>query len=289
MAGMPTVLMCADPLNPRRVDPHFAREAAAVRALGGAVARIDHDALRAGDAEGAVRFVPAGSARCRYRGWMVTPGEYAVLDRALRGRGVRLLTSPGRFRAAHELPGWYAAFTPVTAVSVWLPCAADAPPAARELSELAAGLPPGPGVVKDYVKSRKHEWDQACFVPDLTDPVRLSAVVARMVALQGPALTGGVVLRAFERLRGPEVRVWWADGAPVLAGPHPDAPDAPVPCPDLTRVAECVRALGCRFVTTDVALRADGVWRVVEVGDGQVSDLPSGTDPSALHAALTFG
>jgi hypothetical protein len=27
------------------------------------------------------------------------------------------------------------------------------------------------------------------------------------------------------------------------------------------------------LITTDMALRSDGVWRVVEVGDGQVSDI----------------
>ena len=44
---------------------------------------------------------------------------------------------------------------------------------------------------------------------------------------------------------------------------------------------------GCRFVTTDLALRADGGgWMVVEVGDGQVSDLPRGTEVSALFASL---
>lgn len=33
---------------------------------------------------------------------------------------------------------------------------------------------------------------------------------------------------------------------------------------------------------TDLAQHTDGTWRVAEVGDGQVSDLPTGTDPTAL-------
>jgi hypothetical protein len=32
-------------------------------------------------------------------------------------------------------------------------------------------------------------------------------------------------------------------------------------------------------VTVDLALRADGVWRVIEVGDGQVSDRPTTISP----------
>jgi hypothetical protein len=43
------------------------------------------------------------------------------------------------------------------------------------------------------------------------------------------------------------------------------------------------------FVTADLALRADGTWRVVELGDGQVSDRPSTTEPAAfLNAVLTL-
>lgn len=47
-----------------------------------------------------------------------------------------------------------------------------------------------------------------------------------------------------------------------------------------------VAAFDARFITTDLALRDDGAWRIVEVGDGQVSDLATGTDPTALLAAL---
>lgn len=39
------LLVPGDPLNPRKVDPHFAAQADAARELGVRVARIDHDAL----------------------------------------------------------------------------------------------------------------------------------------------------------------------------------------------------------------------------------------------------
>ncbi|GAA4998972.1 hypothetical protein GCM10025734_33140 [Kitasatospora paranensis] len=166
-------------------------------------------------------------------------------------------------------------------------------PAHTELVSAAAALGGhGPAIVKDYVKSRKHEWHEACFVPDLADAGGLARVVSRFVELQGDFLTGGIVLRRYEEFvrdaagRAEEARVWWLDGEPVLVGPHPDAP-GPAPDPDLSAVRPLVRALGCRFVTTDLALRADGSgWRVVEVGDGQVSDLPTGTDAAPLLSAL---
>lgn len=295
-----TVLYCRDPLNERRADAHFAPEARQLRAAGGTALLIDHDALLAGDAERAVARVPDGTGAVWYRGWMIPSGHYAALDAALRRRGGELVVTPEAYRRAHELPGWYETFAGLTPVSGWLPAVPGAVPDPEGLAALAAGLPPGAAVVKDYVKSRKHEWDEACYVPDLADPAALHRVVARFVELQGEFLAGGVVVRAFEhfvtsRAVASEVRVWWRDGVPRQVTAHPDSPVAEVPeasfepalGPALGPVRAAVEALACPFVTTDLALRADGVWRVVEVGDGQVSDLHREADPAAIVRLLT--
>lgn len=287
-----TVLYCSDPMNERRVDAHFMAEARQLRAVGGTVLLVDHDALLAGDPERAVTRVPHGAGAVWYRGWMVPADRYAELDAALRRRGGELTVTPEAYRRAHELPGWYATFARLTPVSGWLPTAPGQAPEPERLTALAATLPPGAAVVKDYVKSRKHEWDEACYVPDLADAAALHRVVARFVDLQDDFLTGGVVLRAFETFVAPEtaaaeVRVWWRNGVPRLVTAHPDSAVAEVPAPDLTPVRAAVEALGCPFVTTDLAMRADGVWRVVEVGDGQVSDLHRNVDPALFVSLLT--
>ncbi|MFI9585758.1 ATP-grasp domain-containing protein [Streptomyces sp. NPDC052236] len=285
-----SLLLCADPLRPTRCDPHFAPQAAAARLAGATVALIDHDALLAGRADEAVRRVPQGLGPAWYRGWMIPAAAYADLDAALAVRGARLCTGPPMYRRAHELPGWYDAFADVTPTSAWTACAPYQPPPPTVLAAVAATLPAGPGIVKDYVKSRKHDWDQACYLPDLADTAAVHRVVARFVELQEDTLAGGIVLRAFEPLRraAGEARVWWLDGEPVLSTAHPDTPGLR-PRPALDSIRPAVRALACRFVTTDLAQRTDGTWRVIEVGDGQVSDLPVGTDPATLITPLLAG
>ena len=249
-----TILMCADPLNPKRVDEHFAREAEAVRALGGSLALIDHDALQRGDAAEAVRRVPRDLGTVWYRGWMATAGQYAALTAALGAKNIAMAVPPDGYQKAHELPGWYDTFAGVTPASVWLPLKPGVVPERDTLARLVRPLAKGPAIVKDYVKSRKHEWDEACFVPDVTDVERLHAVVSRFVELQGDFLAGGIVIREFETYENSEARVWWVDGEPVLVGAHPDSPDRrPRPYTELT--APCVRSLGCRFITTDLARR----------------------------------
>ncbi|MFE4519256.1 ATP-grasp domain-containing protein, partial [Kitasatospora sp. NPDC056783] len=339
---VPAIIFPADPLNPRRPDPHFAWESRTLRELGGGHHLVDHDALLAGRAEEAVRRVPQDSGPLWYRGWMLPSARYADFAAALTARGGNLLTSAPGYTAAHELPGWYDVFEGATPASAWIPSDGPAAPGPAELAEAAARLGGhGPAIVKDYVKSRKHEWHEACYVPELADLATVGRVVERFVELQGEFLAGGVVLRRYEEFAGAptgtdggngaggsagrngaggassatgasgatgaagasgaervdgdasgadgravEARVWWLDGRPVLVGPHPDAPRLTVE-PDLTDVRALVRRLGCRFVTTDLANRADGSgWRVVEVGDGQVSDLPRGIDASGLLASL---
>lgn len=282
-------VFCADALRPGRVDAHFAAEAEAVRALGHDVALVDHDALLAGDAAAATSRVPFGAGPAWYRGWMMSAERYAALSAALSERRVVLMTSPDQYRRAHELPGWYETFVAQTPLSTWLPLDPEGqPPGASALAEATAPLGEGPAMVKDYVKSRKHEWDEACYVPELGDTERLTRVVARFAALQGDDLAGGIVVRAFEPFveAAGEARVWWTGGEPALVTAHPDTPDLR-PAPDVDAVRPLVSGLKCPFVTTDLALREDGRWRVVEVGDGQVSDLPAGASVKTLAAALS--
>ena len=50
-----------------------------------------------------------------------------------------------------------------------------------------------------------------------------------------------------------------------------------------------IAALGLPFVAIDLAMRRDEVWRVVELGDGQVSDRPATTPADELVTALLAG
>jgi hypothetical protein len=296
----PLLLVPSDPLAARVPDQHFMREAEAARQAGMEVAVVDHDAILAGDVRAAVRRIAAsdGEQVAWYRGWMMPFGAYSRLGTELGTRGVRLVTDPTAYRSAHELPGWYSTFADLTPASVWSPWEAGRMPTSADVGALTGTLGGGPGVVKDYVKSRKHEWHEACFVPDLADVTTATRVIGKMVELQGDDLAGGIVARAFERFtrdadgRTLEARIWWVAGSAVLITPHPDAPAGTrvdVPTAVCDAVGASVRALGAPFVTTDLALRSDGVWRVIEVGDGQVSDFPAAEDPGRLMRALAAG
>ncbi|MFF5181886.1 ATP-grasp domain-containing protein [Micromonospora sp. NPDC000316] len=276
------LLVPADPLRPRRPDEHFAAEARAARAVGLDVVVVDHDALARGeDARRAVASV-SGSGLAVYRGWMLGSEQYARFAEALAERGVVLRTDGEQYRRAHELPGWYAALAAVTPRSVWTTGSERA-----DFDRVRVGLGAGPAVLRDYSKSMKHYWDEAAFIPDLEDGAAAWRVASRFRELREDDFAGGFVLRRFEQFASAEVRTWWVDGVCELIGPHPDSPNDSAPVAvDLDLVAPLIVGLGLPFVAVDLALRADGVWRVIELGDGQVSDRPTTIEPQAMMNAL---
>ncbi|MGS2620016.1 ATP-grasp domain-containing protein [Micromonospora sp. LZ34] len=277
------LLVPGDPLHPRRPDGHFVAEARTAREAGLNVAVVDHDALvRGDDIERAVGSVPVGGVTV-YRGWMLSSERYAGFAAALARRGVMLRTTAEQYRRAHELPGWYSVLAEVTPRSVWTAGVDRA-----DFDRARSAFGGGPVVVRDYVKSMKHYWDEAAFVPDVADGEVAWKVACRLRHLREDDFVGGFVLREFESFTAAELRTWWLNGRCVLIGPHPDTPyDRPPTKVDAKLFAPWVTALELPFVTVDLTLRADGVWRVVEIGDGQVSDRPASIEAAELVAALT--
>lgn len=296
----------ADPLRPRRIDPTYADEAAAADTLGlpWRLIRFE-DLVEAGDAMAATRAVPPGrdaDAPACWRGWMLRPDQYAALFDALRARGHRLIDDPAAYRQAHWLPEWYPLLAGRTPRSVWLPLA---PGDAVEFDAVCDRLRvfgASPVILKDYVKSRKHEWDTACYIPSAGDRAAVERVTRRFVELQGPDLSGGLVYRAFERFvplgahpqsgmpLTREFRAFVVAGRVAWWGPYWDVPDAPDAAGDAPPWEQCIGELAGRLrsrcFTLDVAPALNGEWRVVEIGAGQVAGLPDHADRRQLLSAL---
>ncbi|WP_202946980.1 ATP-grasp domain-containing protein [Corallococcus macrosporus] len=268
------------------MDEHFEPEAMAARAAGHSVAVVDHDALCRGASEEAVRWIPRSDEDSKtntalYRGWMLTVQQYTDFAAAAEQRGVTLLTSPSSYEHAHWLPRWYDALSEFTPRSVW-----TEGPDLGAFEACCSRLGPGPAVLRDYVKSLKHYWAEASYIPDVANIPAARAIASRFLELRAEDFAGGLVVRAFEQFTTTEARAWWVQGQCVLVTAHPDTPGEPPTGADLQSIAPTVAALGLPFVTVDLVLRADGVWRIVELGDGQVSDRPKSTPAETFIAAI---
>ncbi|HEY7156951.1 MAG TPA: ATP-grasp domain-containing protein [Gemmataceae bacterium] len=158
-----------------------------------------------------------------------------------------------------------------------------------------------PPIVKDYLKSQKHAWEEACFIPVASDREAVGRVVRRFLELQGPDLAGGLVFREFVELepvgRHPrsgmpltlEYRLFFLDGRPLLCAEYWEEGDYRGEGPPVERFVDLAAKVRSRFFTMDVARQRGGDWMVVELGDGQVAGMPERADVEAFYRQLATG
>lgn len=292
------IIFCEDPLNQKQVDAMYQEESTAAQKVGIPYYLISFENLISGSTALALRGVPQHDTvvDAIYRGWMLKPDQYDQLYTALLGRNIRLINTPEMYRHCHYLPESYSVIKDYTPKSIWFEFNGDFNTEALYNSLKVFG--DKPIIIKDYVKSQKHYWNEACFIPKADDRQSVEAVTKRFVELQGTDLNVGLVFREFvdfqpltqhSRSGMPltrEYRVFVLDGQPVFhtnywsEGDYSEAP------PTLGGFTAIMEAINSRFYTMDIAKRINGEWMIVELGDGQVAGLPDHVDVSAFYQAV---
>jgi ATP-grasp domain, R2K clade family 3 len=237
-------------LEPRTPDEMFSEEAQAMKAVGRSIHLIDTEALTSGPALIRPQLDP--EAHVVYRGWMLTHGEYVNLAASVERAGGSCSTSPEEYVATHYLPNWYAIVKDYTPETVFLGANADLAPELRRLGWEKF-------FVKDHVKSLKTSVGSI-----IEDTEQIDTVVSEMEKYRG-FIEGGLCIRRVEDfIADSERRYFVLNRTPYVAEPGATIPES---------VVFCAGAIPSPFFSVDVARRADGVERIVEIGDGQVSDL----------------
>ena len=236
--------VAAEPFSPEEM---FADQWSALTQAGFS-ASLCSDVVLAGTKP--LRNVSPGS-EVVYRGWMVKGEEYAALTRAIQQCGAKPFTGPQEYLATHHLPNWYPLLADLTPETRVFPTDADI------VAEMRA-LGWGAYFLKDYVKSLKTARGSI-----VREPADAPAVIAEMRQYRGE-IEGGICVRRVEEFIPESERRYF-----VLLGVAYAAEGAAVPA----IVQTCAQRLPSKFFSVDVAHRADGKLRVVEVGDGQVTDL----------------
>lgn len=237
----------AHPLRPTVVEEMFADQFAAVKQAGYTASLCPDSVIQNNKPLG---NVPAG-ATVVYRGWMLNATEHTRLSQAVAATSATLLTSTNAYLAAHHLPNWYpliAEFTPETRVFAH---GADWESELRSLDWEAF-------FIKDYVKSLKTSRGSI-----VHDPSEIGVAVAEMKRFRGEIEGGLCVRRVVHFITDSERRYFVLDGKAF----SPDGQPAP------TLVEQVSPRIPSPFFSVDVIHRVDGVLQIVEIGDGQVSDL----------------
>ncbi|MCZ4151467.1 hypothetical protein BZG21_44580, partial [Escherichia coli] len=134
----------------------------------------------------------------------------------------------------HYLPESYAKIQGYTPKSAWLPMG-EVKEMGDAVQHAVSAFGQRPIIVKDYVKSRKHEWNEACYILDASDAERVAEVVRNFVTRQGEDLNEGLVFREFAELEflsyhaqsgmplSREMRVFFLKGEPVFVSNYWEA------------------------------------------------------------------
>ena len=269
-------LFCDHPMYHDRVDPDYEEEYMAAES-GYPCALVSYEDMETGKLS---LYGEEISGLTIYRGWMMKPDVYRKMYELLEQKNIYLINTPENYERYHLLPGWYDEFKEYTPESVW-----TVGDNIDDVKRAAASLE-GACIVKDYVKSRKHEWYDACFIRDIRDEKEIERVVGNFISRQGDGLVGGVVLRRFEELNqigfhgqsgmplSEEYRVfifagkvlaiddYWAEGSGVKLSEE-----------EYRWVESIAAKVKSSFVTLDLARKKDGSLIIMEFGDGQVSGL----------------
>jgi hypothetical protein len=238
----------SDPLNPRRVDEHFAAQRSSLTDAAFSTSLVS-DAVFEG--RSVLREIPAGAVVV-YRGWMVDAVQYRNFVSRVHEAGGLPLTSLNRYLAAHHLPNWYPKVRELTAETVIYSADVDLE---AELGRLGWSA----FFVKDYVKSLKTSAGSL-----ISDPADSHRVLEEMRRFRG-TIEGGICVRRVERFQpATETRYFVVRGRPFAAVSVDEIPAI---------ICDVAKRIDSSFFSIDIAVTDAGETRVVEIGDGQVSDL----------------
>lgn len=241
------ILYASDYFKQQQPDEMYVPEAARFAEYGFEISTINIDALH--DSK-PLPPIPTDSS-VLYRGWMLNEPDYRYLVGVIEATGGEPITNLETYLLTHHIPNWCNLIEDLTPETVVLPLGSDFELELKNLGWESF-------FVKDYVKSLKTSIGSMN-----SDPSQIITFIEEMEKFRGE-IKGGICVRRVEVLEdGTEKRYF------VINGEAHGSDGRAVP----EIVVDCAARIQSPFFSVDVAMRSDGVERVVEIGDGQVSDL----------------
>jgi hypothetical protein len=293
-----SILFCDSGFSPKEVDYMYQEEYEAAKAASIPCSLISFEALKKGHLETALKLVRSVTEKeaAIYRGWMLSKDQYELLYEALLAKNIQLINSPEEYAFCHYFPNSYETIQDFTPKSIFKPL--EKPFDIEDFREDLKTFGKQAIIVKDYVKSQKHYWKEACFIPDASDLETVEKITRRFIELQDVDLNIGLVYRAFVALEHltehtvsgmpltKEFRILVKDGKIIQAFNYWDEGDYEAISPNLSFLGSVIPLIKSNFFSVDIAQQKDGQWIIVELGDGQVSGLPDNADKAAFYERL---
>ena len=318
---MKTIIMPGNLLSPGKPDPEFEGEYEAAKKVAN-IFFFNLEEFISG--EEILAKLPHASTEKEdifYHGWMMNAGQYRAFYLALHDKRYRLTNVPGHHTFCNYFDSWYPHLEGLTPKSIMIHDSnlwkiVDAALDFREETKSAL-------IIKDAVKSLKHDWYKACFIPEHATGLEMAKIIGTFLEakLSHNDLKKPVVIRKFEDLvsvgkhaksgmpLSHEYRTYVYKGKVLLQVPYWEV-DYPEPKLNLDKeklahpsyfgkepdpkfiqmlIKEIGSKCGSQLYTIDTALKTNGWWTCIEIGDGQVSMLPDRANKDEFFKKLVEG
>jgi len=295
------ILFCENPFDNKTVDTDYKDEFISAKENGFTThffsfENLTHDK----DAVFATRKIKQSDTvqKIIYRGWMLKPNQYFLLYNALLTKNYKLINSPTEYQNCHYLPNSYKFIDGHTPKTIWLTVENQQVNYEQVFNEIKP-FKNSPLIVKDFVKSQKHYWDTACFIPSATDKEKVKSIIEKFVELQNTDLNEGLVIREFVELNDltihsksgmplkQEYRLFFLNGQ--LLGCYDYWEEGEYSAdeqPPLDLFKDIAKNIKSNFFSMDIAKTKQGKWLIIELGDGEVTGLPDKTDRTQFYATV---
>lgn len=238
----------SDYFNPAKADETFEQEFTCARQNGLTCVLLSSEHASMGKYKFSHNFEP--DVPVIWRGWMLSPEEYQQLHRAVSLSGGQMLESFDDYIRCHYITGWYEICQKYTPETVLVSADAD-------FDMLTDQLKWPCYFVKDYVKSLTTSRGSVAVNAD-----EIREVLKSIEHFRGK-IEGGVSLRRFENLVPESERRYFSLNGKVFSA------DGIIP----EVVIEIAQLIDAPFFSIDMVENVAGQLRLIEIGDGQVSDI----------------
>ena len=147
------------PTNINNPDPAFDFEVKNAKQLGFTVGFVSIELMLGGDV--ILKIPQTTDSKVMYRGWILKEEQYISLYKALLERNLELINSPEQYNLSQLLPLWYPHLKDNTPESAWIPGNTFSK---SSIEETISIFKDSPIIIKDYMKSRKQDWFDACYI-----------------------------------------------------------------------------------------------------------------------------
>lgn len=216
-----------------------------------------------------------------YRGWMMKPDKYKVFYEKMLDNNIHLITTPDEYELMHIFPNIYPQIVYDTARTLTFPLD-------KEIDVNILNKNFDMFMIKDYVKSVKGTNFPKYFKTPVSQP-DFNEWIRKFYEYRGNLLTGGICVKEYLSLKKygdktNEFRVFYCNGEVLSICRNSLQPDF-VAQPPLEMIFK-YKNLQSLYYTLDFAELDNGIWKIIEAGDGGVSGLSPNQDIVAYYRSL---